>query len=208
MSVPIRTGADLLARAPEFGVRDLSERARTELLDRIRHMQRQGYDLSGVDGTLELIFREAAHPDARPFEVLAFEVSTRMTHPHPCQSEASVSVKVRDAVFAARATCDGPVNALDTALRKCLGPLYPSVLHPRLVNYRLGVLDMEKGTAAHAAVTMEWSDGQRSWSTMGVSDNIIEATWIAITTGVKLQLMRLGEENHEVLGIQDSSWAV
>jgi 2-isopropylmalate synthase len=208
MAAPIRTGADLLARAAEFGVRDLSERARAELLDRIRHMQRQGYDLSGVDGTLELIFREAVHPEARPFDVLAFEVSTRMTHPHPCQSEASVSVKVRDAVFAASATCDGPVNALDTALRKCLAPLYPSVLDPRLVNYRLGVLDMEKGTAAHAAVTMEWSDGQRSWSTMGVSDNIIEATWIAITTGVKLQLMRLGEENHDVLGIQDSSWAV
>jgi 2-isopropylmalate synthase len=208
MSVRFPKGSDLLSKAEEFGVRDLSDRSRAELLDRIRHMQREGYDLSAAAGTLELMVREAAHPDARPFEVLGFEVTTRMTQPHPCQSDAAVSVKVRDAVLAAKATCDGPVNALDTALRQCLAPLYPSVLQPRLANYRVAVLDMERGTAAHGAVTMEWSDGERSWSTMGVSDNIIEATWIAITAGVKLQLMRLGERDHDVLCIQDSSWAV
>jgi 2-isopropylmalate synthase len=193
--------------AEELGL-DLSERAQAELLDRIRHMQHEGYDLGSAGGALELLLREAAYPDAKPFEVVAFEVTTRMTHSHQTSSSASVSVKVNDAVFAAQATCAGPVHALDTALRRCLAPLYPSVMSPELVDYRVEVLDFEKGTAARASVITRWTDGERIWATAGVSVNVIEASWIAIASGLKLLLMRLGERNAEVLCLEDSSWAV
>ena len=124
------------------------------------------------------------------------------------QSTASVSVRIQDAIFASSSTRDGPVNALDTALRQCLSHLYPAVSRVELTNYRMQVLEQDRGAAAKASVVIEWKDGVRTWSTMGVSYNIIEASWMAMVTGIRLELMRLGEVNRNILFVEDNSWAV
>jgi 2-isopropylmalate synthase len=186
----------------------LSDAARRELFDRIDHMQRAGYDFEAAGGTLELLIREALYPDARPFEIAGFEVTTRLVAPERTQSTASVSIRIQDAVFAASATRNGPVDALDTSLRKCLSYLYPAVSQVKLTDYRVQILEPQKGTAAKAAIVVEWTDGADRWCTMGVSDNIVEASWVALVGAIRLELMRLGEKDHSILCIEDNSWAV
>ena len=188
--------------------RGLSDAAQRELYDRIDQMESLGYDFDAADGTLELLVREAAYPNARPFEIAGFEVTTRMTGPDQTQSTASVSVRIQEAIFAATATRNGPVNALDTVLRQCLSHLYPAVSRVELVNYRMNVLEPDKGPAAKAGVIIGWRDGARTWSTMGVSFNIIEASWLALVGGIRLELMRLGEVDADILCVEDNSWAV
>lgn len=188
--------------------RGLSDSARRELFDRIFQMESEGYDFDAADGTLELLVREAAHPDARPFEITAFEVTTRMTGPDQTQSTAAVSVRIQEGIFAATATRNGPINALDTVLRQCLSHLYPAVARVELTNYRMSVLEQDKGTAAKASVLVDWRDGARTWSTMGVSYNIIESSWLALVGGIRLELMRMGETDADVFCLEDNSWAV
>ncbi len=188
--------------------RDLSDSASRELFDRIRHMEREGYDFDSANGALELLVREAVHPGARPFEIAGFEVTTRMMGPDQTTSTASVSVRIHQAIFAASATRSGPVDALDTALRQCLSHLYPAISRVELTDYRMLVLERDKGTAAKASVLISWRDGARTWSTMGVSYNIIEASWLALVNGIRLELMRLGEADRDILCIEDNSWAV
>jgi 2-isopropylmalate synthase len=114
-------------------------------------MQNDGYDFDAAGGSLELLIREALNPDARPFEIAGFEVTTRMIGPDRTQSTASVSVRIQEAILVGEAVCGGPINALDTALRKCLSNLYPAVMQVKLTDYRVQILEPQKGTAARAA---------------------------------------------------------
>lgn len=186
----------------------LTESQRREILDRMREMESQGYDLVKADGTMELLVREALHPGARPYEVTGFEVTTRMAGPDETSSRAAVSVRVNDAILAHESNCTGPIEALDRALRGCLAYLYPELLKVKLTDYLVHILDPSRGVASKAAVFIEWSSGDRIWRTNGVSDNIIEASWRALTASVTLELLRLGERDESVYGIIDDSWAV
>ena len=85
------------------------------------------------------------------------------------------------------------MNALDLALRTCLSGVYPRIQEVRLTDYKVRVLDSKKGTAAKVRVLVEWSDHQKSWSTVGVSDDVIEASWNALVDALRLELMRLTE---------------
>jgi len=88
----------------------------------------------------------------------------------------------------------GPFNALHLCLRKCLAKLYPQIAEVHLKDYKVRVLDSYKGTAANVRVLIEWSDHQKSWSTVGVSDNVIEASWRALVDAIRLELMRLTDK--------------
>ena len=178
------------------------------MLDRVREMEAQGYDLVKADGTMELLVREALHPGARPYEVTGFEVATRMAGPDETASRAAVSVRVNDAILAHEANCNGPIEALDRALRGCLAYLYPELLKVTLTDYLVHILEPRRGVASKAAVFIEWSSGSRTWRTTGVSDNVIEASWRALMGSVTLELLRLGERDESVYGIIDDSWAV
>jgi 2-isopropylmalate synthase len=131
-----------------------------------------------------------------------------MTGPHQTTSTASVSLRIHGALFPATVTASGPVNALDTALRQCLVHLYPALSAVELIDYRMQVLEAHKGTAAKAGVIVTFKDDRSEWSTMGVSYNIIEASWLALVAGIRLELMRLGENDMEILCLEDNSWAV
>jgi 2-isopropylmalate synthase len=87
------------------------------------------------------------------------------------------------------------MNALDECLRKCLSAIYPRIQNVRLTDYKVRVLDSKKGTAAKVRVLVEWSDNRKSWSTVGVSDDVIEASWNALVDALRLELMRLTEAN-------------
>ena len=187
----------------------LSIDASRELVDRLRHKEEERYDLATADGTLELLVREAVHPGAQLFNVLSYAVSTRATPASGAETSAAVSIEVNDAVLSATAAGHGPVHALDLALRKCLNTVYASIGTVSLLDYKVRVLEPQKGTAAKVRVLIEWSDGENTWNTAGVSNDLIEASWMALTDAIRLELMRLSESNKTPPGtVRDYSWAV
>ena len=160
-------------------------------------MEYQGYELEAAEGTFELLVREALHPGLNFFDVESYEVTTQMSGAGS-HSVATVTSARRTAPIPATATGHGPVNALDLCLRKCLAALYPQIADVRLTDYKVRVLDSKKGTAAKVRVLVEWSDHRKSWSTVGVSENVIEASWNALVDAIKLELMRLTEHDDSV----------
>jgi 2-isopropylmalate synthase len=194
----------------QHGLADrLSEDARRELLDRIKNMEYLGYELEAAEGTFELLVREALHPNLQFFEVVSYEVSTRTIGNKDSVSTATVILRAQDGVHSATATGNGPMNALDLCLRQCLAKLYPGISEVRLTDYKVRVLDVKKGTAAKVRVLVEWSDHRRSWATVGVSDNVIEASWQALLDAIRLELMRLMETDESIQqAVEDYCWGV
>ena len=196
---PELVGGNILYKLKEHGLEDrLPGEARRELLERIKHLEFQGYELEAAEGTFELLVREALHPGIKPFELVSFDVSTKMTASRGSESVATVTLKAKDGVHSATATGHGPVNALDLCLRQCLASLYPAVKDVRLVDYKVRVLDTKKGTAAKVRVLVEWTDHKKSWTTVGVSENVIEASWFALADAIRLELMRLIEKDDTI----------
>ena len=101
------------------------------------------------------------------------------------------------------------MNALDLCLRQCLASVYPVISDVRLTDYKVRVVDTKKGTAAKVRVLIEWSDHRRSWSTVGVSDNVIEASWNALLDAIRLELMRLADRDESIeKAVEDYCWGV
>lgn len=172
----------------------LDEAARRSVLDRIKQMEYDGYELEAAEGTFELVVREALQPGMHFFDVDRYEVTTRSTAPGVSETTATVVLRGLDGVREATATGHGPFNALHVCLRKGLSQLYPQIAEVHLTDYKVRVLDSYKGTAAKVRVLIEWSDHRTSWSTVGVSDNVIEASWRALLDAIRLELMRIADE--------------
>ena len=179
----------------QHGLADrLDDAARRSLLERIKQMEYDGYELEAAEGTFELLVRDAVQPGLHFFDVDRYEVTTRSTGPGESETTATVRLRGKDGVHEATATGHGPFNALHVCLRKCLTQLYPQIAEVHLTDYKVRVLDSYKGTAAKVRVLIEWSDHHTSWSTVGVSDNVIEASWLALVDAIRLELMRLADE--------------
>ena len=196
---------NVLYKLKQHGLEDrLDDAARRELLDRMKQMEFQGYELEAAEGTFELLVREALRPGVQHFEVVSYETTTRSNG-----TTATVTLKAQDGVHSATASGNGPVNALDLALRQSLSALYPRLAGVRLTDYKVRVLDFRKGTAARVRVLIEWSDHRRSWSTVGVSENVIEASWFAMVDALRLELMRLSEQDDKIeRAVEDYCWGV
>jgi 2-isopropylmalate synthase len=178
---------------------DLGDGARRDLLDRIKHMEHLGYDFETAEGTFELLVRRAARPDFDPFEVVTYEVVTKL------QSETGWDATTAETLSTATVTLrvggdertsvaqgqEGPVHALDLALRQCLSSDYPGIEAVRLTDYKVRVLGMKGGTESRVRVLVEWSDHLRSWATVGISNNVIDASWHAMIDALRLELIRL-----------------
>jgi 2-isopropylmalate synthase len=195
----------ILYKLKQHGLEErLDDTARRELLDRIKQMEYQGYELEAAEGTFELLVRQALHPGLHLFDVVNYEVTTRANG-----STATVTLKAQDGVHSATANGNGPVNALDLCLRQCLSKLYPAIAQVRLTDYKVRVLDFKKGTAARVRVLIEWSDHRRSWATIGVSENVIEASWFALIDALRLEVMRLSEDDQSIERVvEDYCWGV
>ena len=201
---------NVLYKLKQHGLADrLDEDARRELLERIKQMEYQGYELEAAEGTFELLVREALHPGMHFFDVESYEVTTALPAPDPPLH--------RDRHTAARRTASTPppprprsrstpsTSACASASRK----LYPQIADVRLTDYKVRVLDSKKGTAAKVRVLVEWSDHRKSWTTVGVSDNVIEASWKALVDAIRLELMRLTEQDETIeKAVEDYCWGV
>lgn len=201
---------NILYKLKQHGLGErLSEEARRELLERIKQMEYEGYELEAAEGTFELLVREALHPGTQFFEVDSYEVATRNAGNSGALSTATVTLRAQDGTHSETATGHGPFHALHQSLRKCLSKLYPQITEVRLTDYKVRVLDSYKGTAANVRVLIEWSDHRRSWSTVGVSDNVIEASWKALVDAIRLELMRLTEQDSSIgKAVEDYCWGV
>ncbi len=194
----------------------LTDSARRELLQRIKVMEHEGYDFETAEGTFELLVREAADPDFHPFDVLSYEVSTRLqsglsgklTGNDETVTTAGVTMRVDGNVHSHTATGDGPVHALDVCLRQCLASVYPAITGVRLTDYKVRVLGSKGGTESKVRALVEWSDHRRSWITVGVSSNVIDASWRALVDALRLELMRLEDNEPTEHVTRDFSWAV
>jgi 2-isopropylmalate synthase len=187
----------------------LSEDARRELLERIKQMEYEGYELEAAEGTFELLVREALRPGLHFFDVDTYEVTTHSGASGVSKTTASVTLRAQDAVHSATESGHGPFNALHLCLRKCLSKMYPEIAHVRLTDYKVRVLDSNKGTAANVRVLIEWTDHRKSWATVGVSENVIEASWKALVDAIRLELMRLTEQDSSIEKVvEDYCWGV
>jgi 2-isopropylmalate synthase len=193
----------------------LDDTARREVLQRMKQMEYEGYDFETAEGTFELLVRQAAFPEFHPFDIVSYEVTTRLeggaSKLHGSDetvTTATVVLRVGDDVHSASTTGHGPVHALDMCLRRCLASIYPAIANVRLTDYKVRVLEGRAGTASKVRVLVEWTDQQRSWTTVGISDNVIDASWRALVDALRLELMRLIEKDESAAMIRDYSWGV
>ena len=175
----------------------LTEENRRALLEKIKQMEYEGYELEAAEGTFELLVREALNPGVRFFEIVNIETTTRLSESMSSLTTATITIKTKAGLHSATAIGEGPVNALDVCLRDCLSTLYPAIRKVRLTDYKVRVIDGKKGTAAKVRVLVEWTDHEMSWSTIGVSENIIEASWRALSDALRLELMRILDSSDE-----------
>ena len=175
--------------------------------ERVKAMEAQGYTFEAADASFELLLREEAE-GARPsfWEVESWraivESRGRAEDPagEPATAEATVKVRAGGHRVVAVGEGNGPVNALDQALRQAVGQLYPEIERLELIDYKVRITDAAHGTDAKTRVLVETSDGTTSWVTVGVGDNVVEASWEALTDGLIYGLVRQGESPRRVQG--------
>lgn len=187
--------SNIAYKVDEFGL-ELSGGAEQAqpILARIKELESQGFQFEGAEGSVELLIRRARSGYVPPFELLDFHVLVRGSEGASMAAEATVKVRVGDEVMHTAADGNGPVNALNTAVRKALLPFYPQLAGVHLMDYKVRILDSEAGTAAQTRVLIDSADGHRTWSTVGSSTNIIEASWQALADSLEYALLN-GEDS-------------
>jgi 2-isopropylmalate synthase len=173
----------LQLKAKELGI-EIDGPALNEVVDTLKRLEHEGYHFEAADGSLELLMRRAAGWEHDFFRVESFRVITDEVGDRAFTTEATIKVHVGGDRIVTTAEGNGPVNALDKALRAAIGSRYPALDNVHLTDYKVRVLDTAKGTGAVTRVLIDSTDGERSWSTIGVSDNIIEASWQALSDSI------------------------
>jgi 2-isopropylmalate synthase len=160
------------------------------LSERIKVLESQGYQYEGAEGSFELLVRRSQPGYEPPFEVLDFLALVEKRTEKDILVEATVKMRVKNQIVHTVAEGDGPVNALDRAMRKALLPSYPELDPIKLSDYKVRILDPQSATAALTRVLIDASDGESTWTTVGCSVNIIEASMQALVDGLELPLLR------------------
>lgn len=172
-----------------FGGADLTDAQLKSLLERIKGLEYEGYQFEGAEASLELLVREQ-RGERPPFRLESFSTTIQQRHDGTAFSEATVKVRVGERSVHTAAEGNGPVDALDRAARKALTEVFPSLKQVHLTDYKVRVLEGSDGTGARVRVLIESTDGRRTWGTVGVSTNIIEASWKALQDSLAYHLMR------------------
>jgi len=190
--------ASIINRVHELGV-DLPAKSKEakELLDKVKMLESRGFQYENAEASFDLLVKRTQAGYKQPFELVDFMVIVEkrrrppaMKNAEEMMSEAIVKVRVDDEVMHTAAEGNGPVNALDKALRKALLRFYPSLSIVKLIDYKVRILEGSTGTESQVRVIIESSDGNEQWRTVGSSANIIEASWLALADSMEYWLLK------------------
>ena len=184
--------SNILFKAKEFGldIDDKNPKVKS-ILDKLKEAENLGFQYEGAEGSFELLMRNALGEIPKFFDFVGFRVIVEKRHEdeEPI-SEATVKIKVNDIQEVTAAEGHGPVNALDKAIRKALIKFYPELEEVNLHDYKVRILEEKKGTTAKIRVLIESGDKHNKWGTVGVSENIIEASWQALLDSIHYKLIQ------------------
>jgi 2-isopropylmalate synthase len=175
--------AAVASKADELGVAATDE-ARGEVLARIKEAEASGFAYEGAEASVALLLARRAPSYVPPFRLLELRVLASVRE-GASFADATIKLDVGGEVVHTAAEGVGPVNAIDSALRKALVPIFPEIARVRLEDYKVRILDGRDGTSAVTRVLIEHGDGDKRWSTVGASPNILAASWQAIADGVE-----------------------
>ena len=181
--------ANILAKARDFGI-ELSPSEVSAVLTQIKNLENQGFQFEGAEASVELLMRRIQPGYRSPFEVLDFTVLEGPEKEESFKSKAMVKLRVKDKVIHTADEGNGPVNALDKAVRKALLSVYPELEKIHLTDYKVRILDEKAGTAAQVRVLIDSASDSHTWSTVGSSTDIIQASWQAIADSLEYALLK------------------
>lgn len=184
--------SNILAKAQQFNINlDSKDPVAQEILEKIKDLENQGFQFEGAEASFEILMRQALGNLRHFFSIIGFRVIDTKAHEQDKPlSEATVQVKVGGKIEHTAAEGNGPVNALDNALRKALVSFYPQLQDMKLYDYKVRVLPAGKGTASVTRVLVESGDGDNRWGTVGVNDNIIDASYQALVDAFQFKLLK------------------
>jgi 2-isopropylmalate synthase len=184
--------SNILIKAQELGLPlEKGSPEASAVLRRIKDLEHEGYSYEAAGGSLEILIRRELGRYVKTFDLTEYHTSFRQYRDgHPPVCEATVKLSVDGTAELTVAEGHGVVNALDLALRKALRSFYPEIANVSLVDYKVRILDGHEATASKTRVLIVSTDGETTWGTVGVSDNIIEASWLALVDGIDLFLQR------------------
>jgi 2-isopropylmalate synthase len=187
----------ITAKLEEQGLRlDLSKAEVRDLLEQVKLQESKGFQYEGAEASFQLLVRRSRPGYQAPFDLEDFMIVERRHHLASVEgeremvSEAMVKVRVGEQLFITADEGNGPVNALDGAIRKALVQFYPDIRAIHLVDYKVRIIDSEAGTGAKVRVLIESTDGEETWTTVGSSSDIIEASWLALADSLEYWLWR------------------
>ncbi len=184
-----RTGVLIRAKDLDLDL-DKGDAKTKKILKLIQKMEHEGYHFEAAQGSFELLMKRAFKKYKKFFDLEGFRVVIEKKTDNKITTEAIIRLKVKGVEEHTAADGDGPVNALDNALRKALKDFYPTLSKMRLSDFKVRVLDEKAGTAAKVRVLIQSQDEKDTWSTIGVSENIIEASWQALVDSVEYKLLK------------------
>jgi len=176
--------ATIRSQAERAGL-ELDDGAATRAVERLKEREHRGYHYEAAPASFELLLRREAGSYKPLFKLESFRVVTEKRAGGEVETEATIEVEVDGEHYVRVAAGNGPVNALDTALRGAIADRYPHLAEVELTNYKVRILDEAHGTGAVTRVLLDSADGEREWGTIGVSENIIEASWEALVDSLE-----------------------
>jgi len=182
--------SNILRKAEDFGIKmDPDSREVKELVSEVKELENQGFQFEGAEASLELLIKKKLGMYKKLFEVSGFRVFiSKRSEADTALHEATVILKVEDSIEHTAASGNGPVNALDNALRKALVKFYSKLSEVELLDYKVRVLTTGKGTAANVRVLIESGDSTSKWVTVGVSEDVVEASYQALVDSIEYKL--------------------
>ncbi|HID98030.1 MAG TPA: citramalate synthase [Thermodesulfobacteriaceae bacterium] len=191
--------SNILAKAKQFGLDlDSTDPVVMDIVAQLKELEAQGFQFEGAEASFELLMRKATGTMRKYFELLGFRVSDQKNREdEPTQAEATVMVRVGGQVEHTAAVGNGPVNALDNAIRKALEKFYPQLREMTLQDYKVRVLAGSPGTEAMVRVLIESRDKHDKWGTVGASFDIIEASWQALVDSIRYKLLKSEKETRD-----------
>jgi 2-isopropylmalate synthase len=172
------------ARADEAGIEVTPEDA-TKVVDKVKELESQGYHFEAADASFDLLIRKETGSYEPLFKLESWRTIVEKNADGKVSTEATIKIWVDGDRFVRTAEGNGPVNALDKALREAIGETYPHLKDIDLVNFKVRILNETKGTGAVTRVLLDASDGPSTWGAIGVSENIIEASWLALVDALE-----------------------